>query len=138
MTRWNYWQKHARGSGRKDGNRKVQTEEGTFDSVKEARRNAELKLLEAAGEITDLRRQVRFELIPAQREPDTVGPRGGVKKGKVIEQAAYYIADFCYYDADGNAVVEDVKGYKDGGAYKVFSLKRKLFLQKYGIRIREI
>ena len=138
MTRWNYWQKHARGSGRKYGNRKVQTEEGTFDSVKEARRNAELKLLEAAGEITDLRRQVRFELIPAQREPDTVGPRGGVKKGKVIEQAAYYIADFCYYDADGNAVVEDVKGYKDGGAYKVFSLKRKLFLQKYGIRIREI
>ena len=138
MTRWNYWQKHARGSGRKYGNRKVQTEEGTFDSVKEARRNAELRILEAAGEITDLRRQVRFELIPAQREPDTVGPRGGVKKGKVVEQAAYYIADFCYYDADGNAVVEDVKGYKDGGAYKVFSLKRKLFLQKYGIRIREI
>lgn len=138
MTRWAYWPRRTNGSGRKYGNRKVNTEDGTFDSVKEARRNAELKLLEAAGEITDLRRQVRFELIPAQREPDTVGPRGGVKKGRIIEQACFYVADFTYYDASGNAVVEDVKGYKAGGAYKVFVLKRKLFLQKFGIRIREV
>lgn len=138
MTRWAYWPRRTNGSGRKYGNRKVNTEDGTFDSVKEARRNAELKLLEAAGEITDLRRQVRFELIPAQREPDTFGPRGGVKKGKVIEQAVYYVADYVYKDADDETVVEDVKGYRDGAAYKVFVIKRKLMLLVHGIRVKEL
>lgn len=139
MGRWNGWRRGmTTGSGKKYGNRKVATEDGTFDSVKEARRNAELQLLAAAGEIRDLQRQVRFELIPAQREPDTVGPRGGVHPGKVIEQAVYYVADFVYKDADGQTVVEDVKGYKDGSAYRIFSIKRKLYLQKYGIRIREL
>lgn len=139
MTRWNYWNRGAAtGSGKKYGNHKVETEDGVFDSRKEARRNAELQLLEQAGEIHDLRRQVRFELIPAQREPDTIGPRGGVKKGKVIEQAVYYVADYVYKDADGETVVEDVKGYRDGAAYKYFVLKRKIFLQKFGIRIREV
>lgn len=138
MTRWAYWPRRTNGSGRKYGNRKVNTEDGTFDSVKEARRNAELKLLEAAGEITDLRRQVRFELIPAQREPDTVGPRGGVKKGRIIEQAVYYVADYVYKDADGIEIVEDVKGYRDGAAYKIFSIKRKLLLYRYGIKIKEV
>ena len=138
MTRWAYWPRRTNGSGRKYGNRKVNTEDGTFDSVKEARRNSELKLLEAAGEITDLRRQVRFELIPAQREPDTVGPRGGVKKGRIIEQAVYYVADYVYKDADGIEIVEDVKGYRDGAAYKIFSIKRKLLLYRYGIKIKEV
>ena len=139
MTRWNYWNRGAAtGSGKKYGNHKVETEDGVFDSRKEARRNAELQLLAAAGEIHNLRRQVRFELIPAQREPDEIGPRGGVKKGKVIEQAVFYVADFVYLDAEGQTVVEDVKGYKDGAAYKVFVLKRKMFLQKFGIRIREV
>ena len=140
MTRWSYFPRRGNttGSGKKYGNRKVSTEDGTFDSVKEARRNAELQLLASAGEITDLRRQVRFELIPAQREPDTIGPRGGVHPGKLIEQAVFYVADYVYKDADGQTVVEDVKGYRDGAAYKVFVLKRKIFLQRYGIRIREI
>ena len=138
MTRWAYWPRRTNGSGRKYGNRKVNTEDGTFDSVKEARRNAELRILEAAGEITDLRRQVRFELIPAQREPDTVGPRGGVKKGRIIEQAVYYVADYVYKDADGIEIVEDVKGYRDGAAYKIFSIKRKLLLYRYGIKIKEV
>lgn len=127
-----------RGRARKYGNHKVTTEDGVFDSAKEARRGAELQLLEQAGEIRDLRRQVRYELIPAQREPDTIGPRGGVKKGKVIENAVFYVADFVYIDADGQTVVEDVKGYRDGAAYKYFVLKRKIFLQKFGIRIREV
>lgn len=139
MTRWNYWHRGAAtGSGKKYGNHKVETEDGVFDSRKEARRNAELQLLEQSGEIHDLRRQVRFELIPAQREPDEIGPRGGVKKGKVIEQAVFYVADYVYKDADGQTVVEDVKGYKDGAAYKIFSIKRKLLLYRYGIKIKEV
>ena len=123
------------GSG-KYGNKKAEIDGETFDSLKEARRGKELELMEQAGEIKNLRRQVNYLLIPAQREPDTIGPRGGVKKGKGV----FYVADFVYTDADGNTVVEDVKGYRDtnSAAYKVFVLKRKMMLFKYGIRVIEI
>ena len=40
----------------------------------------ELKLLERAGQIQNLELQKEFELIPTQREADTVGIRGGIKK----------------------------------------------------------
>ena len=105
----------------------------TFDSRKEYRRFCELSLLQKAGAITELKRQVEFELIPAQREPDTVGVRGGIKKGKVIEQKCSYIADFVYYE-NGKKVVEDTKGFKT----KDYIIKRKLMLYVYGIRIKEI
>ena len=62
--------------------KKVEVDGITFDSKKEAKRFAELSLFEKAGVISDLQRQVKFVLIPAQREPDTVGARGGTKKGK--------------------------------------------------------
>lgn len=109
-----------------------------FDSRKELCRWLELRLLERSGEISDLRRQVKFELIPSQREPDTIGKRGGLIKGKVIEHGVNYVADYVYKDKQGNTVVEDVKGYKEGGAYLVFTIKRKLMLYFHGIRIREI
>lgn len=66
-------------------NRKVTRDGETFDSVKEYRRFCELRLLERAGAVTDLRRQVKFELIPAQRID-----------GKVVERACSYVADFVY------------------------------------------
>lgn len=109
-----------------------------FDSHKELQRYLELRLLERSGQITCLKRQVKFELIPAQREPDKTGKRGGVIKGKTLEQSCDYYADFVYKDNQGNTVVEDVKGYKQGGAYSVFTIKRKLMLYKYGIKIKEI
>lgn len=109
-----------------------------FDSHKELRRYLELRLLERSGQINGLKRQVKFELIPAQREPDKTGKRGGTIKGKTLEQSCDYYADFVYKDKQGNTVVEDVKGYKQGGAYSVFTIKRKLMLYKYGIKIREI
>lgn len=109
-----------------------------FDSKKEARRYAELMLLVRAGEITELQTQVPFELIPAQREADTVGARGGIKQGKVIERAVNYVADFTYKDRDGNLIVEDTKGYKEGQAYELFVIKRKLMLYVHGIRVREV
>lgn len=105
-----------------------------FDSRKELQRWLELRLLERSGEIKDLRRQVKFELIPTQREPDTYGPRGGVIKGKVIEHGVNYVADFVYKDKQGITVVEDTKGMRT----KEYVIKRKLMLYFHGIRIKEI
>ena len=93
-----------------------------------------MQILEKAGAISDLRTQVKFVLIPAQREPDTVGVRGGVKKGKVIEREVDYIADFVYKNSSGDTVVEDTKGFRT----KDYVLKRKMMLFFHGIRIVEI
>lgn len=93
-----------------------------FDSRKEERRFQELLLLQRAGKITGLKRQVPFVLIPTQYED-----------GKCVERCATYRADFTYYE-NGVLVVEDVKGMKTDA----YILKRKLMLQKYGIRIREV
>ncbi|MGM9680364.1 MAG: DUF1064 domain-containing protein [Eubacteriales bacterium] len=83
-----------------------------FDSLAEYRRWKELNLLLRAGLISDLRRQVRYELIP--------------KQGK--ERTVYYIADFVYAE-NGETVVEDVKGVRT----KEYIIKRKLMLYRYGI-----
>lgn len=106
----------------KYGARKVKTSTGeTFDSVKEYNRYRELLLLARAGKIHDVIRQVKFELIPKQDG----------------ERACNYIADFVYWEGD-KMVVEDVKGYKNGAAYELFKIKRKLMLARHGIRIREV
>ena len=97
-----------------------------FDSKAEHNRWCELRLLERAGKITKLRRQVKYVLIPAQYN-------GKYK----VESETSYIADFVYKDESGTEVVEDVKGYKRGAAYQLFVIKRKLMLQKYGITIME-
>ncbi len=119
-------------------NKKIELDGIVFDSKKEAQRYVELKMLEKAGQISDLQRQVKYILIPEQREPGTVGVRGGVKKGKLIERECSYIADFVYKNANGETVVEDVKGYRGGGAYEVFKIKRKLMRHVHGIAVVEI
>ena len=106
----------------------------TFDSKKEMQRFIELRYMEQAGLIDDLQRQVKFVLIPAQREPDTVGKRGGVKKGKTIEKEVSYIADFTYTDKEGRFIVEDVKGVKT----PEYVIKRKMMLYFHKIRIKEV
>ncbi len=113
--------------------KKITRDGMTFDSLKEYRRFCELSLLAKAGAITDLKRQVEYILIPAQREPDSIGKRGGVIKGKTIEQKCSYVADFVYNE-NGKTVVEDTKGFKT----KDYIIKRKLMLYVHGIRIREI
>ena len=118
--------------------KKVSVDGIEFDSKKEAKRYQELLLLQKAGEIYMLERQKVYELLPAQREPDKVGKRGGVIKGKLLERAVEYVADFVYTDKNGKTVVEDVKGFREGGAYAVFVLKRKLMLYRYGIKIIEV
>lgn len=121
----------------KYGNRKITRDGMTFDSIKEYRRWCELSLLERAGEITGLERQVKYVLIPAQYAPDTVTARGKIKRGKLLERECAYVADF-RYQMDGETVVEDVKGYKDGQAYALFAIKRKLMLSVHGIMVKEV
>lgn len=104
--------------------RKITKDGEVFDSVKEYRRWCELKLLERGKAIADLNRQVKFNLIPAQKDPAT---------GKVVERACDYIADFVYWDGK-KYVVEDTKGFKT----KDYIIKRKLMLYVHGIRIREV
>ena len=95
-----------------------------FDSKRELQRYLELRLLERSGEITGLKRQVKFELVPLQKD----------EKGKCLERAVTYIADFVYKDKRGNTIVEDTKGMRT----KEYIIKRKLMLYFHGIRIKEI
>ena len=107
----------------KYGNKKV-TEDGmTFDSTKEYSRWKELKLMEKAGEITGLVRQLRIELIPKTK----------------LYKAVSYIPDFVYFNKrEGKTIYEDVKGYKGGNAYQIFKLKKKILYWRHGIDVREV
>ena len=88
------------------------TQDGiVFASKAEMERYDELKMLEKAGKISELKLQPKFLLIPK------------IKKG---DRATYYIADFAY-TKDGVRIVEDVKGFKTA----VYKLKIKLLLWKY-------
>lgn len=103
-----------------------------FDSKKEARRWVELCAMQRQGLIQGLDRQVKFLLIPSQRE-ETTDKNGKPKQGKVIERECAYYADFVYYE-NGERIVEDVKGIRTE-AYKI---KRKLMRWIHGIEIREV
>lgn len=108
---------------RKYGNKKTVLDGMEFDSKKEARRYAELKMLEKAGAISGLECQKKFELIPKQRD----------ENGKAVRNCEY-VADFVYIDAKtGQQVVEDVKGMKT----KDYIIKKKLMLKVYGITVKE-
>lgn len=118
--------------------RKVTVDGVTYDSVKEYRRFKELSLLERAGTIQNLQRQVKYVLIPVQREYcDDIYTRGRnkgcFKPGKLIERECSYIADFVYIQ-NGEIVVEDTKGFRT----KDYIIKRKLMLWNYGIQIKEV
>lgn len=118
-------------------NRKITTADGIFDSRKEYKRYRELEMLQRAGEITDLKRQVKFVLIPAQYEETnevyTKGKKKGLKKrGTLLERECSYYADFTYKE-NGKLVAEDVKGVKT----KDYIVKRKMMLYFYGLIIRE-
>ena len=92
-----------------------------YDSAKEAERARVLHLLEKAGKIHGLMRQVKFELIPKQDG----------------ERSCCYIADFVYYDLRADKiVVEDVKS-EATRKKESYIIKRKLMLFLKGIRIYE-
>lgn len=115
-----FYMRHGFGTGQKYNNKQVTYQGSVYDSKKELARWQELQLLEKAGKISDLRRQVRFELIPAQT-------------GKYRhERPCVYNADFVYVK-NGETVVEDTKGVRDAK----YVIKRKLMLQLYGYSILE-
>ena len=130
--------------------KKVTVDGIEFASLHEADRYRELVLLERAGQIQNLRMQVKYILIPAIYEQDYVGVRGGRRRGKVIEHECSYYADFVYEvpvstsyeNSDGHVVfadgfetiVEDAKGVRT----KDYIIKRKLMLYRHGIRIKEV
>ena len=120
-------------------NTKTKASDGiVFDSRKEARRYEQLLLLQRAGEITDLQRQITYELIPNQYETyerySNTGKR--LKDGKkLVERKVEYVADFVYTDTKtGEVIVEDTKGIRT----KDYVIKRKLMLHIHGIKIREV
>lgn len=99
-----------------------------FDSKREARRYMDLWLMQRAGEISGLRTQVKYELIPKQ-----------VHKDGTKEKGIEYVADFVY-EQGGKTVVEDSKGFRDtsSAAYRLFVMKRKMMLYFHGITVREV
>lgn len=105
----------------KYNNKKIVVDGIAFDSKREARRYQELKALEKAGQITDLKLQVPYTLMSSTKDAN----------GKTI-RGIKYIADFVYRE-NGKEVVEDCKGYRT----EVYKIKKKLMLMIYGITIRE-
>ena len=106
----------------KYNNKKIEVDGITFDSRREANRYKALKLLEKAGEISNIERQKRFELIPKQTDA----------KGITV-RACCYVADFVYTDKEGRQIVEDVKGMRTD----VYKIKKKLMLYVHGVTVIE-
>lgn len=144
---WRVVEPWRRRRGNKLGAVKSTYKGKTFDSQREANRFAELEMLQRAGKISELRCQVTYELIPSVFEEVPTGElyKRGPKKGQpkmkpvCIERGVDYVADFVYYE-NGKLIVEDAKGFRDpeSAVYKVFVIKRKLMLYKYGIRVKEV
>jgi hypothetical protein len=110
-------------------NTKIEIDNIKFDSIKEAKRYRELKLMEQAGEIKDLQMQVPYIL------------QDSFKLGNKTYREIKYIADFTYMQKNKTSdielwelVIEDTKGYKT----KEYLLKRKMFAYKYQIEISEV
>ena len=123
----------------KYGNIPTTTSDGIkHASQKEATRWCELKLLERAGKISGLDRQVEFELIPAQYETYERFSKRGELLGdgmRLAERKVSYVADFVYTDMEtGQRVVEDTKGVRT----KEYIIKRKLMRYIHHITIKEV
>lgn len=106
----------------KYNNKKIEFDGITFDSRREANRYKALKLLEQSGEISNIERQKRFELIPKQKDAN----------GRAV-RACSYVADFVYTDKEGRRIVEDVKGMRTD----VYKIKKKLMLYVHGVTVVE-
>lgn len=108
----------------KYNNHKVRFLGETFDSMLECERYKYLKALEQQKVISNLRRQVKYVLLPSQKD---------FRTQKTIEREITYLADFVY-EKGSQTIVEDVKGMKTD----VYKIKRKLMLYFHGIRIKEV
>ena len=127
--------RHFRRNGTKYNASKCVVDGITFDSRKEAKRYCELKLLEKGNVIRDLRLQVEFELLPNQYATEKrYGKNGKPLKDKkvLLERRVVYRADFVYIlNETGETVIKGVR-------LPEYILKRKLFLYRYGVPIKEV
>ena len=99
----------------KYGNRKTVVDGIIFDSKKEAEHYTKLLAMIAAGYVTRITRQPRYEL------------QGSFEKDGKKFRKMEYVADFEVTYADGHVEVIDVKGMRTD----VYKLKRKMFEYKY-------
>ena len=123
----------------KYNNTKVEIDGIKYDSKKESQRNAYLELMQKQGLISDLKRQVVFELIPTIYEDKVVHLKTKDKIVKrVAQKAVTYKADFTYIK-DDQLVVEDVKASASYAALdKTFILKEKMMRYFHGIVIKRV
>ena len=105
---------------------KVVVDGEVFNCMNDYYRWCDLRQLETDGKISELKRYVKYVLIPAQRD----------ESGKLVEHEVSYIADFEYI-LDGKKIVEDTQSYARGASYQIFSIKRKLMLYNFGIKVKE-
>lgn len=125
ITLQEYKQLQQKGNS-KYKNKKTTIDGIKFDSKKEGNRYLELKLLLKAGKIRDLELQKKFTLQERYKI-----------NGKTI-RAISYISDFTYWDNEKNEmIVEDVKGGK-ATQTQIYKLKKKIFMYRYGIEIKEV
>lgn len=104
-------------------NKRVEYDGHKFDSIRECDRYKVLRHLESVGDISDLECQKRFPLVVNG------------------EKICTYVADFVYRKKDGRyrvQVVEDVKGYKSGSAYRMYKVKAALMWAVHRIKVEEI
>ena len=119
-------------------NRKVNTPYGVSDSQSEYKHYLYLLDLEKRGEITNLKRQVTFSLIPKQTIDVEVKLKTKTKiKTIVAEREVTYTCDFAYTDKNGQYIVEDVKSKYTRKEHD-YIIKRKLMLFINGIRLHEV
>lgn len=112
------------GPKQKHGNQKITVDGVKFDSQREYRRWHELQCMERQGQISQLQRQVAFELIPA------VILDG--RKKPVIK----YVADFRYFQHE-EFVVEDAKS-PHLRVNPVYRIKKHLMKHIHNIEIKEV
>jgi len=118
----------------KFNNKKMETPDGTFDSKGEWERWLFLKEALKNGQISDLRRQVKYTLIPTQYRTEIVHLKTKDKEvQRVAEREITYTADFVY-EKDGETVVEDFKGFPNDR----WPLKKAMMLYFHGVAIREV
>lgn len=126
-----------RQKGRKYNNKKVEYNGILFDSKKEKDRFVFLKEAEEQGLISNLQRQVKFELLPAIKEKYIKHLKTKEKEcERTVQLAISYTCDF-QYEKDGVVVVEDIKP-SPALIPKEFVLKEKLFRYKYGFSIKRV
>ena len=121
----------------KYGNHKIKNAYGTYDSQLEWSRFLFLSNREKEGEITNLRRQVEYLLIPAQYGTEIKHLKTKDKEVRVLlERSCSYVADFVY-ERNGKTIVEDCKGSK-GLITETAKIKKKLLLWVHGIELRYV